>query len=126
MAVFIRADEGDGEALSAEATGTTDTMQVGVGIHRHVEVEHDVDLLDVDTTAKELGGYEDTVSELLETLVDLKSKVQNAVKPPTLIQIQNQYGKQVPSTYLSSRAILECMALEGIAFLLRTSLSFTA
>ena len=126
MAVFVRADEGDGEALSAEATGTTNTMQVGVGIHRHVEVKHDVDLLDVDTTAKELGGYEDTVSKLLETLVDLKSKVSNAVKPPRLIQIQNPYGKQVPFTYLSSRAILECMALEGIAFLLRTSLSFTA
>ena len=91
MAVFIRADKGDGEALSAEAAGTTDTMQVGVGIHRHVEVEHDVDLLDVDTTAKELSSYEDAVSKLLETLVDLKSKVQNAVKPPTLIQIQNPY-----------------------------------
>ena len=126
MAVLIRANEGDGEALGAEAAGTTDSMKVGVGIHRHVEVKHDVDLLDVDTTAKQLGCYEDTVSKLLETLVDLKSKVQNAVKPPTLIQIQNPYGKQVPFTYLSSRAILECMALEGIAFLLRTSLSFTA
>ena len=89
MAVFIRADESDSEALGAEAAGTTDTMKVGVSIHRHVEVEHDVDLLDVDTTAKELSGYKDTVSKLLETLVDLKSKVQNAVKPPILIQIPN-------------------------------------
>ena len=87
LAVFIRADESDGEALSTEAAGTTDTMKVGVGIHRHVEVEHDVDLFNVDTTAKELSGYEDAVSKLLETLVDLKSKVQNAVIPPTLIQI---------------------------------------
>ena len=89
LAVFIRADKGDGEALSTEAAGTTDTMQVGVSIHRHVKVEHDVDLLDVDTTAKELSGDEDAVSKLLEALVDLKSKVQNAVEPPTLIQIRN-------------------------------------
>ena len=89
LAVFICADKGDGEALSTEAASTTDTMQVGVSIHRHVKVEHDVDLLDVDTTAKELSGDEDAVSKLLETLVDLKSKVQNAVEPPTLIQIRN-------------------------------------
>ena len=89
MAVFIRADKGDSEALSTEATGTTNTMKVGVGIHWHVKVEHDVNLLDVDTTAKELSCYENAVSKLLETLVDLKSKEQNAVKPPTLIQIRN-------------------------------------
>ena len=126
MAVFIRADKGDGETLCTKAARTTDTMQVGVGIHRHVEVEHDVDLLNVDTTAKKLSGNEDAVSELLETLVDLKSKVQKAVRPPKLIQILNLNIKHVLyNTYLSSRAILECMALDGIAFLLRTSLSFT-
>ena len=91
MAVFIRADKGDGEALSAEAAGTADAMKVGVSIHRHVEVEHDVDLLDVDAAAKELSGDEDAVPKLLEALVDLKSIVQNtAIKPPRLIQILNQ------------------------------------
>ena len=49
-------------------------MQVGVSVAWHVEVEHDVDLLDINTTAKELSGDEDAVSELFEALVNLNSK----------------------------------------------------
>ena len=85
--VFVCADEGDGKTLGTESASTTNSMEVRVCVKRHVKVEHDVDLFNVDTTAKELSGYEDAVSKLLETLVDLKSKVQNAVIPPTLIQI---------------------------------------
>ena len=49
-------------------------MQVGIGVAWHVEVEHDVNLLDINTTAKELSGNQDAVSELLEALIDLNSK----------------------------------------------------
>lgn len=48
-------------------------MQVGIGVAWHVEVEHDVNLLDINTTAKELSGNQDAVSELLEALIDLNS-----------------------------------------------------
>ena len=48
-------------------------MQVGVRVFRHVIIEHDVDLLNVDTSAKDLSGDQDTVLEGLETFVDLDS-----------------------------------------------------
>ena len=89
LLILFGTDEGDGKTLGTKSSRASNSVQVGVRVVRHVIVEYDVDLLDVDTTAKELSCYEDAVSKLLETLVDLKSKVQNAVKPPTLIQIRN-------------------------------------
>ena len=50
-------------------------MQVGVRVFGHVIIEHDVDLLNVDTSAKDLGGDQDTVLEGLESFVDLDSVV---------------------------------------------------
>jgi len=49
-------------------------MQVGVSVAWHVEVEHNVDLLDINTTAEELSGDEDAVSKLFEALINLNSK----------------------------------------------------
>ena len=46
-------------------------MKIRVSIERHVKVEYNVDLLNIDTTSKELCSYENTVSKLLETFVDL-------------------------------------------------------
>ena len=50
-------------------------MQVGVRVFGHVIIEHDVDLLNVDTSAKDLSGDQDTVLEGLESFVDLDSVV---------------------------------------------------
>ena len=44
-------------------------MQVRVGIGRHVVVDGQVDTLNVDTTAENVGGDTDTLVELLELLV---------------------------------------------------------
>lgn len=44
-------------------------MQVRVGISRHVIVDGQVDTLDVDTSAKHIGGNTDALVELLEFLV---------------------------------------------------------
>ena len=72
-AVLVSGDKGDSESLGSETTSTTDSVKVGISIHGHVEVEHDVDLLNVDTTAEKLSGDKDAISELLEALVDLQS-----------------------------------------------------
>ena len=58
-------DEGDGEALGAEAPGAADAVQVLVGLVREVVVDDDVDALDVDAAAEEVGRHQDALVELL-------------------------------------------------------------
>lgn len=66
---MISADEGNGQALGAETTGTTDAVQVRVGVSRQIVVDSQVDTLDVDTAAEDVGGDTDTLIEVLELLV---------------------------------------------------------
>ena len=47
--------EVDGDSLSAESTGPTDSVDVLGGIGGEVVVNDEVDLLDVDTSAQEVG-----------------------------------------------------------------------
>ena len=44
-------------------------MEVGIRVLGHVVVEHYVDPLNVHTTTKQVGGYQDTLLEILELLV---------------------------------------------------------
>ena len=75
LLILFGADEGDGKTFGAKSSRASDSMQVGVRVVRHVIVEYDVDLLDVDTSAEDLGGDQDTVLEGLESLVDFDSVV---------------------------------------------------
>lgn len=52
-------------------------MQVAVRLLRHVVVKDDVDLLNIDTTAENLGSNQDTVLKLFEALVDLDSIIKS-------------------------------------------------
>lgn len=52
-------------------------MQVAVRLLRHVVVKDDIDLLNVDTTAENLGSNQDTVLKLFEALVDLDSIIKS-------------------------------------------------
>ena len=124
IAILVRAHERDGETLGAESTGTAHSVQVGVSVAWHVEVEHDVDLLNINTAAKELSGDEDAGLELFEALVDSNSVQIQKWRDAKKLRM-SQYQSSVV-TYLSSRLILPWMALEGMAFLLSTSLSLTA
>jgi hypothetical protein len=45
------------------------TVQVAVGIPRAVIVDHNVDTLNIDTTTKDIGGYENTLLEGFERSV---------------------------------------------------------
>ena len=45
-------------------------MQIRVSIAWHVKVEHDIDLLNINTTAKELSSDKNARFELLEALVN--------------------------------------------------------
>mmetsp|Transcript_125271 Transcript_125271/g.400431 ORF Transcript_125271/g.400431 Transcript_125271/m.400431 type:complete len:293 (-) Transcript_125271:886-1764(-) len=69
LSVLVGADEGQGQTLGAEAAGTTDTVEVRVAVRRHVVIDHNVDPLDVDATAEQVGGDHDSLLELLELLV---------------------------------------------------------
>jgi len=52
-------------------------MQVAVRLLRHVVVKDDVDLLNIDTTAENLGSNQDTVLKLFEALVNLDSIIKS-------------------------------------------------
>ncbi len=49
-------------------------MEVGVGVARKIVVDSQIDTLDVDTTAEDIGGYTDTLLEVLEGLVALDTR----------------------------------------------------
>ena len=46
-------------------------MEIGVGVARKIVVDGQVDTLNVDTTAEDVGGNTDTLLEVLEGLVAL-------------------------------------------------------
>lgn len=68
-------DEGDGETLGTEATGTADAVEVRVRLVGHVVVDGDIDALNVDTAAEDVGGDTNTGLELLELLVTLDATI---------------------------------------------------
>ena len=88
-------------------------MEVGVCAVWHVVVEHNIDLLDIDASSKDLGGDEDAVLKRLETLVDFDSEL-------------GSLDFQLVMTYLSSWGISRWIALLGMAFFTRTSASLIA
>jgi len=67
--VLVGGEEGDRQALGAEATGSAHAMEVGVGAVGHVVVDDDVDALDVDAACDEVGRDEDALVTLLERFV---------------------------------------------------------
>lgn len=73
VCVIITADEGDTKALGPEPPSTTDTMQVRIGITRQIVVDSEIDSLNIDTTAEDIGGHTDPLVKLFEFFVSLDS-----------------------------------------------------
>jgi hypothetical protein len=48
-------------------------VEVGVGAFSHVVVDHDVDSFNIDTSAKQIGGNQNSRLEFLEELVSVDS-----------------------------------------------------
>jgi len=71
--VVLSTHKTDGETLGTESTSSSDSMQVGIRVLRHVVVEHDVDSLDIDTSAKQVGGHEDSSLKVFELAVPFES-----------------------------------------------------
>merc|ERR1711865_1091858 len=67
--IFFCGYKTEGQTLGSKAASTTDTMQVRVTIIWHVVVDYNVDTLNVDTTAEQVGADHDTLLKLLELLV---------------------------------------------------------
>ena len=55
--------------LGTKSTSPSNSVEVSVGILGHVVVEYNVDTFNVHTTAKQVGGHQDTLLEILELLV---------------------------------------------------------
>ncbi len=51
--------------LGAEPARARHAVEVGVRVLGHVVVEHDVDALDVDAAAEQVGGHQDPLLEVL-------------------------------------------------------------
>ena len=69
--ISLAADERDRKTLGSETTCTTDPMEVGVSVAREIVVDGQVDTLNVNTTAKDVGSNTNTLLEVLEGLVAL-------------------------------------------------------
>jgi hypothetical protein len=80
--IGLTADERDRETLGSETTGTTHTMEVGVGVTGKIVVNGQVNPLNIDTTAKNIGGDTDTLLEVLERLVALDTVSSLELKRP--------------------------------------------
>ena len=72
---IISGDEVDGNSLTAETTTTTNAMDVVLAVGGEIVVDDERNLLDIDTTGKEIGGDQDTRragSEFLHNQVTLR------------------------------------------------------
>lgn len=87
LLIVLVADEGDRQTLGTETTGTADTVEVGVRISGQVVVDSEVDTLDIDTTAEDVGGNANALVELLELLVAFDTEKSSAI-----VQIEQIQG----------------------------------
>jgi hypothetical protein len=78
-------------------------MKVGVGIAWEIVVDGQVNALDIDTTAEDVGGDADTLLEVLERLVTLDTALVVSIG-----RIKDGYA-----TYRSSWLTPECTATDG-------------
>jgi hypothetical protein len=100
LLIRLAADERDRKTLCSETTGTTDTVEVGVGIGGEIVVDGQVDALDIDTTAEDVGSDTDTLVELFEFLVAFDTiprserLIVRQVIRHTVLPDQHQSGQQ--------------------------------
>lgn len=74
LLVLVGSDKRDGETLGTEAAGTTHAMEVGIGIRRQIVVDGQVDTLNVNAAAENVGSNADSLVKLLEFLVPTNAK----------------------------------------------------
>lgn len=88
-------DKVDGNSLPSETTRATNAMEVVLLLLREVVVDDNGDLLDVNTTSKEIGGDEDTGLAIAELLHDGVALIL------THISVQGRDGKVLTEEGLS-------------------------
>lgn len=67
---IVGGDEVDGNTLASETATTTDSVDVVLAVGWQIVVDDQGDLLDIDTTGKQVGGDEDTRRTRAELLHD--------------------------------------------------------
>merc|ERR1711935_642856 len=67
--VLFCGHEAQSQPLGSKAASAADAVQVRVTIIWHVVVDDNVDTLNIDTTAEQVGADHDTLLKLLELLV---------------------------------------------------------
>lgn len=73
--VFFSGHERDGQALGSKAASAAHTVQILVGVVGKVVVYYNVYALNVDSSAKDIGGHHDSLLEVLEKLEAFDSLV---------------------------------------------------
>ena len=67
--IFWSRDERDSETLGSISTSSTDSMKILISAIRHVVIDNNIDLFDIDTTTKQVGGNHNSELALLELIV---------------------------------------------------------
>lgn len=76
--ILLAADKRDTETLGTETSRATDTVKVRICVAREIVVDGQVDALNVNTAAENVGCHTDALIELLEFLVTLDTKETSA------------------------------------------------
>ena len=97
-------DEGDGNAVAVGTGGTSDAVHVVLGVVRHVVVDDHLDVVDVDATRHDVGGYkhvELSALKLVHHLVALRL-FQVAVHSSALDALLLQGSRQLLHLHLAA------------------------
>ena len=71
LAILLARDKRERQTLRTETTGTTDTVEIRVGIIGEIVVDGDIDLSEIDSSPKDVGGDTNTGFIALELVVAL-------------------------------------------------------
>lgn len=69
LLILVAAHKRDADTLCPESPSATDAMQIGVRVGWKVVVDRDIDFLDVDPTAEDVGCDADALLEVFELFV---------------------------------------------------------
>jgi len=69
FSIFLGGDERDGKSFGSESSSSSDSVQISICIQRHVVIDDNVDLLNVNTSSKDVSGDHDADLKVLELFV---------------------------------------------------------
>lgn len=71
--IFSTTYKSNSKTLCSKSSCSSNSVKVWVWILRHIKVEDDINLLNINTSPKDICGYHDSVFELFEFIISLDS-----------------------------------------------------